>query len=207
MTRETSLFELPTTICYCVGNGSAACAPCRERRKLKAAEVARPLDVIPYIDMMQELAKTERSVKQHFLLDPKYLVDTQPHIKPVVTQGVRPAVPDDPRTLSNRERIRRICRHLDIDLQEYASAMRKVAQDSRNYLHTSDFPGVMAYAGLVGSVIVYWDIDARLLLPAWDTESCPGATCGNFGGSPCGRSYDPCTYCSSDLYHKDTFPQ
>lgn len=31
--REPNLFELPTVVCYCVGQGASRCAPCRARRR------------------------------------------------------------------------------------------------------------------------------------------------------------------------------
>lgn len=44
MTSDLNLFERPAEICYCVGNGAATCAPCRERRASKNArsEVVQP---------------------------------------------------------------------------------------------------------------------------------------------------------------------
>jgi hypothetical protein len=38
MTNDLNLFERPAEICYCVGNGAATCAPCRERRAGKTAQ-------------------------------------------------------------------------------------------------------------------------------------------------------------------------
>lgn len=60
MTREISLFERPTRLCYCAPNSAAQCAPCRERtaRKRKQIDVVsiQPtqhpfqwlLDALPY---------------------------------------------------------------------------------------------------------------------------------------------------------------
>lgn len=39
MTSDLNLFERPAEICYCVGNGTATCTPCRERRAGRNAQI------------------------------------------------------------------------------------------------------------------------------------------------------------------------
>lgn len=38
--REANLFELPTVVCYCVGQGASRCAPCRKRQDSRVIPIS-----------------------------------------------------------------------------------------------------------------------------------------------------------------------